>query len=226
MFEDDAYVPSPPVTKRARCGRQLSPVASPWVDTNGSAIASAADQSGHQSFVSHSPALEAPSSVSSDDLHRSGSSSPLKAGQWVDAVVQQMLAAADMDDARRRAAGLLEAFEREFSNEKRSQGQESKDTSADFQEEQVARMSAMQEQVLALSKENYILKRAVAIQHERQKEHQVQSEEISRLRNALAEKQEHVQKLEVTNYALNLHLQQANAARSFGFGGRINPDIF
>ncbi|KAI3814999.1 hypothetical protein L1987_14649 [Smallanthus sonchifolius] len=64
---------------------------------------------------------------------------------------------------------------------------------------------AFKGQLEVLLRENAILKRAVAIQHERQKEYDART-------------------VEVNNYALTMHLRQAQGNNSIP--GRFHPDIF
>lgn len=56
----------------------------------------------------------------------------------------------------------------------------------------------LKEQVEVLLKENTILKRAVAIQHDRQKEHDEKSQELQHLKQLVAQYQEQLRTLEVT----------------------------
>lgn len=62
----------------------------------------------------------------------------------------------------------------------------------------------LKEQVQALLQENGILKRAVSIQHERQKEFEVKSQEVQQLKQLLSQCQEHIRTLEVRVQTQNL----------------------
>jgi len=55
----------------------------------------------------------------------------------------------------------------------------------------------LREQMLALQKENHILKRAVAIQHERHVAHEFRESEVNNLKQMLGQYQEQMRKLEV-----------------------------
>lgn len=55
----------------------------------------------------------------------------------------------------------------------------------------------LKQQVEALIQENTILKRAVAIQHERQKEHEIRSQELQHLKQLVSQYQEQLRTLEV-----------------------------
>ncbi|KAJ9537913.1 hypothetical protein OSB04_030646 [Centaurea solstitialis] len=93
-----------------------------------------------------------------------------------------------------------------------------------------ARLRAMREnlvfkeQIEVLLRENAILKRAVAIQHERQKEYDERTQEVQQLKQVLSQYQEQLRTLEVNNYALTMHLRQAQDNNSIP--GRFHPDIF
>ena len=55
----------------------------------------------------------------------------------------------------------------------------------------------LKEQIQLLLQENGILKRAVSIQHERQKEYEAKSQEVQQLKQLLSQCQEHIRTLEV-----------------------------
>ena len=66
-------------------------------------------------------------------------------------------------------------------------------------------------------KENHILKRAVAIQHERHREHESQAQELQTLKQSVAQYQEQLRKLEVSLHAstsCNLKLELGYAGWS------------
>ncbi|CAI5502785.1 unnamed protein product [Closterium sp. Naga37s-1] len=147
--------------------------------------------------------------------------------KWADAAVREMMTAVNVDDARQKALLVLQAFEKEAVDAKQPDQSTAFAIHAEQARQSASEVQVLQQQVGVLSKENQILKRAVAIQHEKQKEHQAQNEEVGRLRQALAQYQEQVHKLEVANYALNLHLRQANdAVNHAAMSGRFHPDVF
>jgi len=112
----------------------------------------------------------------------------------------------------------------------------------------------LKEQLTVVLRENAVLKRAVAIQHERQKEFDERSHEVESLKQLVLQYQEQVRTLEViililpnttflfsvtcqltkllgfvhvlqiNNYALTMHLKQAQQNNSIP--GRFNPDVF
>ncbi|XP_021760755.1 uncharacterized protein LOC110725599 [Chenopodium quinoa] len=146
-------------------------------------------------------------SLVSENLPRDGA-------EWVELFVREMASASDVEDARTRATRALEAFEKTICTRVKA------DAVQNFQQEN----SMLKEQVQALLQENGILKRAVSIQHERQKEFEAKSQEVQQLKQLLSQCQEHIRTLEVNNYALAMHLKQAEANNSIP--GRFNPDIF
>lgn len=142
---------------------------------------------------------------------------PADAAEWVEVVVREMMSAADLSDARQRAAAVLEAFEKEV-RKRCGPAEGGSPSPADAQ--------LLQQHMATLLKENHILKRAVAIQHERQRDHQVCAEELIQLRQTLVQYQEQLRKLEVSNYALSLHLQKAQDAGGQSLPNRFHPDVF
>ena len=82
----------------------------------------------------------------------------------------------------------------------------------------------LKEQMEALIQENIILKRAICIQHERQKEYEDRNQELQHLKQLVSQYQEQLRTLEVNNYALTMHLKQAEQSSSIP--GRFHPDVF
>ena len=141
------------------------------------------------------------------------SPSQSEGGKWVELLVSQMMSSSDMDDARIRAARTLEAFEKAVVSR-------SAVSTDELQKENVV----LKEQNRGLLHDNHILKRAVAIQHERQQEHEGRTQELQQVKQLLAQYQERVRTLEVNNYSLTLHLRQAQDGSSMP--GRFHPDVF
>lgn len=113
----------------------------------------------------------------------------------VELVIGEMMTATSVDDARARAAKVLQCFQ--------------KSIGASFE------------------KENMVLKRAVFVLLQRQKEYEGRSRELKHLKELVAQQQEQLRALEVNNYGLNLHLKQAlqcdsNIVPATSF----NPDVF
>ncbi|XVF48053.1 hypothetical protein PTKIN_Ptkin03bG0159900 [Pterospermum kingtungense] len=119
---------------------------------------------------------------------------------WVELFVREMLNASNIDDARARASRALEVLEKSI------HARSGAEVAQNFQQE------------------NTILKRAVAVQHERQKQFENQSQELQRLKQLVSQYQEQLRTLEVNNYALTMHLKQAQ--QSSNIPGGFNPDVF
>ncbi|KAL7139930.1 hypothetical protein ABFS83_09G086300 [Erythranthe nasuta] len=139
---------------------------------------------------------------------------PVNGTEWVDLFVSEMMSATSIDDAKSRAARILESLETSISSRASAESAQS------FHKESVM----LKEQMEALVRDNAILKRAVAIQYERQKENDERSQEVQQLEQMVAQYQERVRTLEVNNYALTLHLSQAQQSSSIP--GRFHPDVF
>ncbi|XP_074267099.1 uncharacterized protein LOC141590403, partial [Silene latifolia] len=112
---------------------------------------------------------------------------PVDGVEWVELFVREMSVASDVNDARIRATRALEAFEKSICARANAQ------TAQNFQQKNLM----LKEQVESLLQENGILKRAVSIQHERQKEFEAKSGEVQQLKQLLSQCQEHIRTLEV-----------------------------
>ncbi|XVE63691.1 hypothetical protein DITRI_Ditri07aG0040200 [Diplodiscus trichospermus] len=119
---------------------------------------------------------------------------------WVELFVREMMNASNIDDARARATRALEFLEKSI------------------------RARAGEEVAQNFHQENTILKRAVAVQHERQKEYEDQGQELQHLKQLVSQYQEQLRTLEVNNYALTMHLKQAQQSSSIP--GHFKPDVF
>lgn len=134
--------------------------------------------------------------------------------EWVDALIQHMSAAKDMDSARQRGRDFLTAFERAITEHSRPS-----------QHELTAEPAALKVQVQELLRDNGILKRAVQIQAARMQDSSAKDLELVRLRQQLTAFQERVHSLEMSNYSLSMHLRQAVDAGGTSRGTRP-PDVF
>ncbi|KAD6794539.1 hypothetical protein R6Q59_021484 [Mikania micrantha] len=134
--------------------------------------------------------------------------------EWVELFVTEMTSATSIDDARLRAMRVLESLEKSMT----------KHAAGDAAETLYKENIVFKEQIEVLLRENAILKRAVAIQHERQKEYDERTVEVQQLKQLLSQYQEQLRTLEVNNYALTMHLKQAQGGSSIP--GRFHPDIF
>jgi hypothetical protein len=85
---------------------------------------------------------------------------------------------------------------------------------------------ATSSRVVELQKDNAILKRAVQIQNAKLQERSQQEQEVGQLRQVLAQYQEQVRALELTNYSLSLHLSRATSGSSMAAPHHHGPDVF
>ncbi|KAJ9141010.1 hypothetical protein P3X46_031595 [Hevea brasiliensis] len=154
--------------------------------------------------------MEAPST---DDLSATPQL-PMDGAEWVELFVREMTSASNMDDARARASRALEVLEKSVCAHAGAEAAKS------FKQENMM----LKEQVQALIQENAILKRAVSIQHERQKEFGDRNQELQHLKQLVSQYQEQLRALELNNYALTMHLKQAQQSNSIP--GRFHPDVF
>ncbi|KAG5226073.1 Immunoglobulin A1 protease [Salix suchowensis] len=138
----------------------------------------------------------------------------LDGAEWVELFVREMMSASNIDDARARASRALEVLEKSICARAGAEAVKS------FHQEHMI----LKEQVQALIQENTILKRAVSIQHERQKEYEERNQELQQLKQLVSQYQDQLRTLEVNNYALTLHLKQAQQSSSIP--GRFHPDVF
>jgi len=76
-----------------------------------------------------------------------------------------------------------------------------------------------------LARQNAVLKRAVQIQAQRLQDKADADSELNRLRHMLSQYQEQVRALELNNYSLTIHLQQATA-NGAALPHPRNPDVF
>ncbi|WOL16498.1 hypothetical protein Cni_G25285 [Canna indica] len=132
-----------------------------------------------------------------------------KGPSWVDIFVQEMSNASDWSDIQARAMKILEAFERNVVMQ----------TTRATEHE----VSSLKDQLQSLLRDNQILKRAVAIQHERNAENEQRIREVQHLKHAISQYQEQIRALEMSNYTLKIHLQRAQEGSSIA--GRFHPDI-
>jgi hypothetical protein len=134
--------------------------------------------------------------------------------EWVELFVREMTNASDMDDARARASRALEALRKSIVKHAGAEAAQS------LHQENMM----LKEQLTAVLSQNAVLKRAVTIQHERQKEFDERSQEVQSLKQLVLQYQEQMRTLEINNYALTMHLKQAQQNNSIP--ERYNPDVF
>jgi len=124
------------------------------------------------------------------------------------------MSSSDIDDARARASRALEAFEKSIMDRVGAEAVHN------LHRENVM----LKDQLSIILRENAVLKRGVAIQHERQKEFDVRTQEADSLKQLVLQYQEQLKTLEINNYALRVHLKQAQQNNSMP--GRFPPDVF
>ncbi|CAN1120627.1 hypothetical protein LINPERHAP2_LOCUS308 [Linum perenne] len=142
--------------------------------------------------------------------------------EWVELFVREMTSATNMDDAKARASRALEELEKSI--HARAGAEAVKIFQMVYCSSHIFENIKLKKQVQIMVQENSILKRAVSIQHERQKEFEDKSGEVQQLKQLVGQYQEQLRTLEVNNYALTMHLNQAQQSRSIP--GRFNPDVF
>ena len=138
--------------------------------------------------------------------------SPTSAEGWVESLVQEMLAAKDVADAKARAAKFLRAFEASTMERARASREGEGAGTAGHRGED-------------LVKENAILKRAVQIQSARLAEQGDKDKDIIKLREALAQYEQEIRTLQMSNYSLSVHLKQAQETGSV-VDKNHNPDVY
>ncbi|MED6189245.1 hypothetical protein PIB30_093948 [Stylosanthes scabra] len=138
---------------------------------------------------------------------------PKDGAEWVDFFVREMMVATSVDDARARAAKMLEALEKSISARVSAEA-------TNIQKENLL----LKEQIQVLIKERNSFKNAFRIQHERFSDYDEKNQELQHLKQLVSQYQEQIRTLEVNNYALAMHLKQAQ--QSNPFPGHFPPDVF
>ncbi|CAD6247821.1 unnamed protein product [Miscanthus lutarioriparius] len=134
--------------------------------------------------------------------------------EWVELFVKEMMSSSDIDDARARASRALEVFEKSIMDRVGAEAVQN------LHRENVM----LKDQLAIILRENAVLKRGVAIQHERQKDFDARTQEVDSLKQLVLQYQEQLKTLEINNYALSVHLKQAQQNNSMP--GRFPPDVF
>ncbi|XP_004486658.1 uncharacterized protein [Cicer arietinum] len=139
---------------------------------------------------------------------------PADGPEWIDLFVREMTCATSVDDARARAAKLLEVLEKSIS------AHASSGAITDLQRENLM----LKYQVELLTKERNCFKSAFRIQLERLSDYEDKERELQQLKQLVSQYQEQIRTLEVNNYALRMHLNQAQKYNPFP--GSFPPDGF
>ncbi|XP_004303292.1 PREDICTED: uncharacterized protein LOC101292723 [Fragaria vesca subsp. vesca] len=243
--------PSPPLTKRLRCSSSTSPVrfSSPYLidqlrsvfpHMDPQILERALEECGNdidaaikrlnELHIGYGDENAAPAAEPNDIVQKgiltdeeaaaasentsAPSNLPADGAEWVELFVREMMSATSVDDARGRAAKVLEVLEKSISSRAGAEAAQN------FQKENML----LKEQIEGLIRDNSVLKRAVSIQHERQKEYEGRNQEFQHLKQLVTQYQEQMRTLELNNYALTMHLKQAQQGNSIP--GRFHPDVF
>ncbi|KAK1665568.1 hypothetical protein QYE76_053727 [Lolium multiflorum] len=125
------------------------------------------------------------------------------AGEWAEVLVSQLVSATSVEDARCRAAGILEAFGGSVCS-------------------RAAQVHGDKDRLLRTAMEhNSLLKRAVVAQHRRRQEDEEKGRE---LQGQILRYREQVKRLEADKYALSVHLRNAGPGSSMP--GNYHPEVF
>ncbi|XP_020416179.1 uncharacterized protein LOC18783957 isoform X3 [Prunus persica] len=234
--------PSPPLSKRLRCSSSTSPIrfSAPYLldqlrslfpQMDPQVLERALEECGndidaavkllHELRIGSAEENSASAAEQDDSVAQAASENPsvpsnlpVDGAEWVELFVREMMSANSVDDARARAAKVLEVLEKSIS------ARAGAEATQNFQKENML----LKQQIEGLIRENTILKRAVSIQHERQKEYEERNQEFQNLKQLVSQYQEQLRTLEVNNYALTMHLKQAQQSNSIP--GRFHPDVF
>ncbi|KAE8810366.1 hypothetical protein D1007_12952 [Hordeum vulgare] len=126
------------------------------------------------------------------------------AAEWTELMVSEMASAGSLDDARQRAAKILEAFGGAVCS-------------------RAARALADKDRELEeVRRQNAVLKRAVLLQH---RQHVEDEEKGRELQGQVARQREQVRQLEADNYVLSMHLRNAGGGNG-SMPGNFNPEVF
>ncbi|OMO75707.1 hypothetical protein COLO4_25935 [Corchorus olitorius] len=138
---------------------------------------------------------------------------PVDGAERADFFVRELASCTSMEEAKARASRMLDNLENSIKNAAQESAQ-------NLHKEN----SMLKEQMQALVQQNTVLKRAVVIQHERQKESEDKNNELQHLKQSVSQYQEQLRTLELKNYALTMHLKQAQ--QSNPIPGSFHPDVF
>eukprot|EP00210_Caulerpa_lentillifera_P005691 g5443.t1 len=114
--------------------------------------------------------------------------------KWMAPFLQELTQAKDLEDVKLRLSRLLAAYEEAVIENFKQNSDEIKSVKKEFE---------------VLKKNNTILAQAVALQHEKLKSKSMKNEEIEKLKETVVQYEERVRNLELANYTLTMHLQQA-----------------
>ncbi|XP_019443363.1 PREDICTED: uncharacterized protein LOC109347770 isoform X1 [Lupinus angustifolius] len=164
--------------------------------------------------------VEGDGNASASEVQPAMNNLPVNGAEWVEFFVTEMSVATNVDDARGRAARILELLEKSISARASADAADALKEMSPFQENLM-----LKQQMEVLLKEKNSFKNAFRIQHERVSDYEDKNQELQRLKQSVSEYQEHIRSLEMKNYTLRLHLERAYQ-RNNPFPGRFPPDFF
>jgi len=114
--------------------------------------------------------------------------------QWMGPFLQELTQAKDPEDVKLRLGRLLAAYEDAVIENFKQNSEEIKSVKKEFE---------------LLKKNNTILAQAVALQHEKLRQNSAKDEDLEKLKQTVVQYEDRVRNLELANYTLTMHLQQA-----------------
>ncbi|KAE9584548.1 hypothetical protein Lal_00021712 [Lupinus albus] len=235
--------PSPPLSKRLRCSSSTSPIRLPHhslidqlrnlfphmdhllyeraIQESGNDLEAAIKRLNELCLETvdgnsgTAAKLEGDGNASASEDQPALNTFPVNGAEWVEFFVTEMSVATNVDDARGRAARMLEILEKSIS------ARAGADAAEILQKENLL----LKQQVEVLIKEKNSFKNAFRIQHERLSDYEDKNQELQRLKQLVSEHEEHIRNLEMKNYTLRLHLERAYQNNN-PFPGPFPPDFF
>ncbi|OIW19217.1 hypothetical protein TanjilG_20342 [Lupinus angustifolius] len=163
----------------------------------------------------HTAKLEGDGDASASENQPAMNNLPVNGAEWVEFFVREMSVATNVDDARGRVARMLAVLEKSISAR----------ASADATEVLHKENLMLKQQIEVLIKEKNSFKNAFRIQHERLSDYEEKNQELQHLKQLVPQCQEKIRTLEMNNYTLGMHLNQAQQNNN-PFNGRFPPDVF
>ncbi|XP_028204925.1 uncharacterized protein LOC114388574 isoform X2 [Glycine soja] len=137
--------------------------------------------------VVHTGTLEENDDASASGDQPASGNFPADGAEWIDLFVREMTCATSVDDARSRAARLLEILEKSIT------AHASSGATTALQRENLM----LKEQIEALTKEKNCFKSAFRIQLERLSDYENKNQELQQLKQLVSQYQEQIRTLEV-----------------------------
>ncbi|XP_012573084.1 uncharacterized protein [Cicer arietinum] len=131
--------------------------------------------------------LQDDGNASASENHTTLNNLPADGAEWIEFFVREMMVATSVDDARARAARMLEVLEKSISERARAEATDA------LQKENLM----LKEQIEVLIKEKNSFKNAFRIQHERFSDYENKNQELQNLKQLVSQYQEQIRTLEV-----------------------------